>query len=266
MKLNKVNELGRSMVEMLGVLAIIGVLSVMGIAGYTIAMSSHHANEVLNQVNRVAMLISAERQLHGGVGSPTSDDNPYAVSLDTGNTNKIVLTATNVPAGALEKLKNMNPSVPKIAVSDTTVTFTFENDLGDGSSSETPTIPDCDSRQGWDGEKCVDVSDLYTHGTEMGTQYYFTENGANCPPNYHWASSSEVISDFDCVGNENGYYDCTYTIPINGAYLSDCVSTEDYITSIPCDDSSTYAFNATGEKLDSILRNDSVTDALCRHD
>ena len=32
----KINESGRSMIEMLGVLAIIGVLSVGGIAGYSI--------------------------------------------------------------------------------------------------------------------------------------------------------------------------------------------------------------------------------------
>lgn len=41
-------ELGRSMVEMLGVLAIIGVLSVGGIAGYRYAMDKHVANEILN--------------------------------------------------------------------------------------------------------------------------------------------------------------------------------------------------------------------------
>ena len=42
------NESGRSMVEMLGVLAIIGVLSVGGIAGYTMAMRKHKANELMN--------------------------------------------------------------------------------------------------------------------------------------------------------------------------------------------------------------------------
>jgi len=41
-------ESGRSMVEMLGVLAIIGVLSVGGIAGYTMAMNKFRANEIMN--------------------------------------------------------------------------------------------------------------------------------------------------------------------------------------------------------------------------
>ncbi len=43
--MHKNNESGRSMVEMLGVLAIIGVLSVGGIAGYRTAMDRHKANE-----------------------------------------------------------------------------------------------------------------------------------------------------------------------------------------------------------------------------
>ena len=38
-------ETGRSMVEMLGVLAVIGVLSIAGIKGYTSAMAQHKANE-----------------------------------------------------------------------------------------------------------------------------------------------------------------------------------------------------------------------------
>lgn len=42
------SELGRSMVEMLGVLAIIGVLSIVGIAGYKKAMNKIRANELMN--------------------------------------------------------------------------------------------------------------------------------------------------------------------------------------------------------------------------
>ena len=45
------NETGRSMVEMLGVLAVIGVLSIGGIQGYTYAMNKYRANNVLNEMN-----------------------------------------------------------------------------------------------------------------------------------------------------------------------------------------------------------------------
>ena len=43
----RVNEQGRSMIEMLGVLAIVGVLSVGGIAGYSKAMNKFKTNKQL---------------------------------------------------------------------------------------------------------------------------------------------------------------------------------------------------------------------------
>ena len=48
-------ENGRSMVEMLGVLAVIGVLSIGGIAGYSYSMNKYRANETINDVNLRAM-------------------------------------------------------------------------------------------------------------------------------------------------------------------------------------------------------------------
>lgn len=46
--MNNKTEHGRSMVEMLGVLAVIGVLSVGGVAGYTHAMDRHKVNQIMN--------------------------------------------------------------------------------------------------------------------------------------------------------------------------------------------------------------------------
>ena len=53
--MKNVNESGRSMVEMLGVLAIIGVLSIGGIAGYTMAMNKYRANEIVNAIVQAAI-------------------------------------------------------------------------------------------------------------------------------------------------------------------------------------------------------------------
>ena len=47
----KQNQFGRSMIEMLGVLAIIGVLSVGGIAGYSKAMEQYKINKTIEQYN-----------------------------------------------------------------------------------------------------------------------------------------------------------------------------------------------------------------------
>ena len=56
------SETGRSMVEMLGVLAIIGVLSIGGIAGYTMAMNRFRANEIIDMGNKYASLVFAGNQ------------------------------------------------------------------------------------------------------------------------------------------------------------------------------------------------------------
>lgn len=52
-----INERGRSMIEMLGVLAIVGVLSVAGIAGYSKAMSKLHYEKQKEQINSIFQTI-----------------------------------------------------------------------------------------------------------------------------------------------------------------------------------------------------------------
>ena len=66
--MTNVNESGRSMVEMLGVLAIIGVLSIGGIAGYTMAMNRYRANEVIDAASKMAVI------------AMTKQGTPWAVS------------------------------------------------------------------------------------------------------------------------------------------------------------------------------------------
>ena len=70
--MKNVNETGRSMVEMLGVLAIIGVLSIGGIAGYTRAMRNWKANEIIDAANKVVVI------------AETGDDDPATYSTSLG--------------------------------------------------------------------------------------------------------------------------------------------------------------------------------------
>ncbi len=62
--LNDGAEKGRSMVEMLGVLAVIGVLSIGGITGYRQAMTTHKANEFLNDLS--TFFVSARSAVEAG--------------------------------------------------------------------------------------------------------------------------------------------------------------------------------------------------------
>ena len=59
---NDICSAGRSMIEMLGVLAIIGVLSVGGIAGYSKAMEKFKLNKIIGEYNQLIMWI-LENQL-----------------------------------------------------------------------------------------------------------------------------------------------------------------------------------------------------------
>ena len=73
-----INENGRSMVEMLGVLAIIGVLSVGGIAGYSKAMNKYKINKTTDQVS---MLVANIRTLFSSQGDYTGLDNASAIKF-----------------------------------------------------------------------------------------------------------------------------------------------------------------------------------------
>lgn len=99
-------ELGRSMVEMLGVLAIVGVLSLGGVLGYTKAMAKHRVDATLNQVS---ILISTIRSTFGYQPTYEGLNNESAIKygfvekdLIRGNTSGSTLTnAYNKPVNLL---------------------------------------------------------------------------------------------------------------------------------------------------------------------
>ena len=70
----KFNELGRSMVEMLGVLAIIGVLSVGAIAGYSKAMTKYKLNK---QAEQFTQLFSTILPYDSALGRNNSSSGGY---------------------------------------------------------------------------------------------------------------------------------------------------------------------------------------------
>ncbi len=97
-------ESGRSMVEMLGVLAIIGVLSIGGIAGYTIAMNRYRANEVLDLAAKVSVMgmtlentgVSVD---HEDVGAPL----PSSITAIAAGQNGVVRITWTEDGGDIEE-------------------------------------------------------------------------------------------------------------------------------------------------------------------
>lgn len=94
-KIGTTEESGRSMVEMLGVLAIVGVLSIGGIAGYSKAMAKYKINKTLDQLS---MLITNIRTTFGNQISY------YGLSVE--NAIKYDIVGNDLTLGSTKKLVN----------------------------------------------------------------------------------------------------------------------------------------------------------------
>lgn len=89
-------QLGRSMIEMLGILAIIGVLSVGGIAGYSKAMEKFKTNQVIEQIVMVISNITtvfANEKSFSKIGELTQNS---CMSKHTSDSVFQLLKSTNV--------------------------------------------------------------------------------------------------------------------------------------------------------------------------
>ena len=123
------NQNGRSMVEMLGVLAIIGILSVMALIGYTYAISKQQANMILNDVNLMLTTYRVYELNHlipDGKILNTEDlavDTSFASEyfLEKEDSGYFHIIATEVPYGACNILIDENlPYIEEIAANITT--------------------------------------------------------------------------------------------------------------------------------------------------
>ena len=142
---------GRSMIEMLGVLAIIGVLSVGGLAGYTMAMNRHRANQALDYAQRAFVVVQ------------TWGNGTDKVTVTTGTSNKgnceTVLSEEAVPSGVSECSVGRTGSSDNPA-SATCVKLTVAN-ASIGKSIAERVIKD------------------QIIGGDAATTYYYTDIGAN---------------------------------------------------------------------------------------
>ncbi len=83
------SQSGRSMIEMLGVLAIIAVLSIGGIVGYKLAMNYYQADQIANEINlmrndlKVKYALGNEELLLGDPYDDTPADEDYTGHLST---------------------------------------------------------------------------------------------------------------------------------------------------------------------------------------
>ena len=99
---------GRSMVEMLGVLAVVGVLSVVAVAGLRTAMDKHYANQTINRLRLRAMSISSQRLLGQtpSLNDFNETDGAYTISNtpDVSESDVFLLTVNDVPKDVCEQI------------------------------------------------------------------------------------------------------------------------------------------------------------------
>ncbi len=140
--MKRTNETGRSMVEMLGVLAIIGVLSIGGIAGYTTAMNRYRANEVLDMANKFATIVYTAYETNKAMNSGSTSGFTAPELCDTGlvakngtdckvNGAEIALDKTDgTPASGEPDTEGFIPAVPGssgISSSGVSLKLTFDS-------------------------------------------------------------------------------------------------------------------------------------------
>jgi len=104
------NQSGRSMIEMLGVLAIIGVLSVGGISGYSKAMAKYKLTKAQDQITMLLMNIRtayATSPSYSGLDSATAADYNLAPNeMVTGTGSSRTLNGTFGGAVTVEACKS----------------------------------------------------------------------------------------------------------------------------------------------------------------
>ncbi len=200
-------EYGRSMVEMLGVLAVIGVLSVAGIAGYRYAMDKYRSNDIIYEVNLRNRDTWHKYQLDG---LPENEDrlNEWAEYTSTGFPIGVYLRSTDmfdvqvddVPSRVCLNVLNTNLEGPLLIW---VPTGENEKQLFDGTNAEEL----CQyGEEDAENVSIVFTTSLSQYGAELGNEAV-DENGR--PVRY-------CLDDGDCTGTCErcgSDYKCESTCP-----------------------------------------------------
>ncbi len=129
---------GRSLVEMLGVLAVMGVLSVAGIAGFNNAMNRYRANELMNEASKRATVVAVQAMMGrtgeiflGEFGNNSVSGATFGTTAKIEN-NQIQLTLSGVADSVCAQMKTALGENAIMAVDDTCTTIVFNADMSKG--------------------------------------------------------------------------------------------------------------------------------------
>ena len=147
-----VAQAGRSMIEMLGVLAIIGVLTIGGLMGYRYAMNKHKANTILNDVSLAMADLTVQDPDGGAIARQAVAFNPdsgLAMESERTEDGNNIVYVNGVPKAVCQILIQIKPTDAYENIYDGDLNaLTSCNDnqtmaFGSKDSGETPVTPEC---------------------------------------------------------------------------------------------------------------------------
>lgn len=113
------DNLGRSMLEMIGVLAIIGLLSVGALFAYRYAVDKYQANEIINAEQFVAFHIVDGVENPNHIVIPDDIKMPYEIEAEILENNVFGVYILDVPERICKAILTSAPKTLKLAVNDT---------------------------------------------------------------------------------------------------------------------------------------------------
>lgn len=237
----KMHEIGRSMVEMLGVLAIIGVLSIAGIATYQYAFNAYQAGQIQEAIGNAKVLASTDNRMSHArevnrfiknvLGKYMPKNKKSMVSVQN---NIYKITTFQVPQKVCEHVlrkidvfHSLGISVyPQSCEYKTDVVFSFDNHVVADThfSSDNDNIPDyqkptrCPDKQVWRQK------DDGTYGCICRHEYEFGDDCTRCYPPKVWRTDIEA-----CTCDElNGFWENAETCTNACIPSSETTTTQEY--------------------------------------
>ena len=259
------NESGKSMVEMLGVLALMGLLAILGAKGYNMAMERAMANEIINDVNKRSLLHS--QQLLAGSALDVSEmpdkiRDIYPVSAEKLGVQFFTLKVSQVETPVCRRIADLGYTVPiQVTANGTKITpdntTPCENQTGIVEMAFTfnRTLTPCPG--------CLDDLTTCENSGQCATNEVCQNGICQCTPQYSCAGvccsagqfcvNNQCVTtptcgtDLDCEQGvcENGncicrsYRDCDYFCNFSNAYTGVCSD-------------QAYLMHGTGESADII--------------
>ena len=207
----KSNESGRSMVEMLGVLAVIGVLTIIGITAFRYALNRHYANDLLHEVHRVAYSYSGHLLTAGnGAAFDVNSVEPAAADVSftiTPYDDYFMIGTEGIDKAVCDQAAGTELPVSfqrRAYCDEGAIEFYFANDMGACDDAEKCALPEiCTAEQQVCGRSCCEAGETCMTGRCCPSGKYIAATNTCCEGD-EVAYDTTGQGDYTCKEPETG--------------------------------------------------------------